>query len=354
MEASPLQEADESIHKVNDGLFYAKKHEVFFVMERLTQENLETWEYYCANQYDGKDEDGCIGNKLKTNIDILLSVLNLQHNLKFKFVLDGDHGVFFQMMRFYRALKNCPTCEMWIAYVLSSEEAPNGYRTKESLAEVELCFAVSTEKDAPVTSHMGIQRSRLYIHKHLEERLQNSISQETTVLKHQWHERISIPLHAFAAKVMLLRGPTKKFMINVPMFEMKNIMIRALPTESVWIGTKSFHAKDLNSKKTEYWGSFSPKLCDEPINKVIAKGSSPIKCTGCDDSTYPRAWKNSGIPNDFSWTLYDKDENILLQFDASSLDIILTKYLWLFMAPYMSPDEMAYLVIDLTALSMKF
>ena len=59
--------------------------------------------------------------------------------------------------------------------------------------------------------------------------------------RYQWHKNISIPLHAFALGVMAQRFDNKIYMINNPMHEMRNMLVKALPADAVWIGSDVFH-----------------------------------------------------------------------------------------------------------------
>ena len=86
---------------------------------------------------------------------------------------------------------------------------------------------VTTNANALITSHMGVTMS---------------VEGAARRLKgHSQAKGTSVDLHAFAAKVMLMRNPLRKYMINAPMRDMEKIIAKALPN-SIHVGTKEQEA----------------------------------------------------------------------------------------------------------------
>lgn len=82
---------------------------------------------------------------------------------------------------------------------------------------IEMVLPVMTSPDAPMTTHMGINRSFGYM-------LDKLKGQDRTI-----HRGISMDLHSFAAKCILDQTPDKQYMISAPVPEMTRIIEKSMP-----------------------------------------------------------------------------------------------------------------------------
>ena len=184
------------------------------VMERLTEENIRGWKHYAREQ----DHSRCYHNERSTGC---------------------GHFVEITFADCYRK------CEVWVAYVTAElDPAPNndrfyGYETRYRTAYddrtvypptggnmIKMFVAVLSSPNAKITSHQGI-----------------SITEENLYAKPSI-DGLSIPLHSFAAKVMLYRNPERRYMINPPVASMECIIAEKL-RNGVFLGTKEMYEKRL-------------------------------------------------------------------------------------------------------------
>jgi hypothetical protein len=187
------------------------------VMELVTDQNLSLWKNYInkmANPriigiMDGLRRDKAGGKNVGTVSDGMIH---------FKSVLDDvDHH------------KN----EIFVCY-FTNELNPKPIPMSMGLYDpafqqydkfsdgIMMMVTVVSSPNALITSHMGIAET-------LE-----------GILKHKRPRGISVDLHSFGAKVMLLMNPKRKFMINAPVWAMEKIMAQHFKNspESLHIGTK--------------------------------------------------------------------------------------------------------------------
>lgn len=125
--------------------------------------------------------------------------------------------------------------EIWVAYITKAEKPQkirdgllcytNQHldRSSNSFAkDIEMFVTVTSSPQALITSHMGIASS-----------IEGAgIRQKGT----------SLDLHSFAAKVMLMRNPARRFMVNAPVFAMEKIIANALP-DSTFVGTREMRER---------------------------------------------------------------------------------------------------------------
>ncbi len=107
--------------------------------------------------------------------------------------------------------------EKWIAYVTKKWEE-NPYNLEPY--DIEMVVPVLTQKGAPMTSHMGINRCFGY----MAERLKTG-----NKIAFPIHKNLAPKIHAFGAKCMVNLYPEKLYMITYPLFMMAYITKRALP-----------------------------------------------------------------------------------------------------------------------------
>ncbi len=90
------------------------------------------------------------------------------------------------------------------------------YAESNNIAEISVC--VMTDKDAPMSSHMGVNRSFQYL-------CEAYIDPE----KYPVHRGLAMKLHAFAADFVSKLYPNKLYMISAPVPAMQEIFRKMLP-----------------------------------------------------------------------------------------------------------------------------
>jgi hypothetical protein len=125
--------------------------------------------------------------------------------------------------------------EVWVAYitktktpekipdnmaVYSSDNAING--DNAFAKDIEMFVSITSSPEALITSHMGVASSIEGV---------GNRSRGT-----------SVDLHSFAAKVMLIRKPDRKYMVNAPVDAMEMIFAKTLPG-SFYAGTLEMQQK---------------------------------------------------------------------------------------------------------------
>ncbi|HBL98562.1 TPA: hypothetical protein DDZ86_02870 [Candidatus Dependentiae bacterium] len=155
--------------------------------------------------------------------------------------------------------------ELWVCYVTDdSDPRPfsiprfSSYKhplSKEDVEEgidpanhIKMFVTVTSNPKALITSHIGVSMS--------SESTFNSIP------------GISMDLHSFAAKVMLIRNPARRFMINAPTGVMESIFIRS--GIDLFIGRcsdYSFLEKPIQERK-QLWKKLKKKYVQDEIEAV--------------------------------------------------------------------------------------
>ena len=127
---------------------------------------------------------------------------------------------------------------------------------------------------------------------------------------------------------MLRRNPSRRYMVNAPIYAMEEILKKSLPAGSVFIGTREFPQEP--EKKPSFWRFLS---C-----KVPCGGEPPIP----QDLSLVCSTKESLI-------FYDKDNPqhpwLTISCDEPSA------YQWITRYPYCPLVSTRYVVTDLTALA---
>lgn len=108
--------------------------------------------------------------------------------------------------------------ELWIAYV-----TPVPIESIKK-ADIEMCMCVLTHPDCSFTVHMGINRCFLYLQREARKVLDHS-----AVNYYGPHKKLSMRLHAFAAKIMVQRGKT--MMLSAPVQYMVDIFEKAFEND---------------------------------------------------------------------------------------------------------------------------
>jgi hypothetical protein len=156
--------------------------------------------------------------------------------------------------------------EIWVAYITKADtphKVDNRFEdysvndVDDSLhsfaKDIEMFVTVTSSSNALITSHMGIA---------------TSIEGVRTRQK-----GTSLDLHSFAAKVMLMRNPARKFMVNTPAFAMEQIIVNALP-DATFVGTRQMR-KEMEEvqrvNKEEFFNSKGNNFKNRVKEKVQKK-----------------------------------------------------------------------------------
>lgn len=127
--------------------------------------------------------------------------------------------------------------DLWIAYALSSPEAPTGPVSELDFFKVELIMTVTTAAPFLYTWHMGITRNFIW-----------KFYKPAKI-----HGRISVPLHGYAAQIMKRVHPELSYVRSNMAYEMSDILRKVFAEQ---LGKKVFIGKEepvvYDSKTDEY------------------------------------------------------------------------------------------------------
>ncbi len=217
---------EKNIEKIGDGFYRGKiKHEnykdgLWCVMERIEQESKQQkyWQKYAQSQVENETE---IMNFLKSETKKNFGARYFEQ------VLSENHP------------------ETWVAYV-TSHANPQPHKVDKN--HIKMYMSIVSSQEALVTSHMGISMTV------------ESIPQKPA-------RGISLPLHSFAAKVMLMENPKRRFMINSPLVDMAVILIKS-SLKKLFIGSQS-NAEKLFGKN--YYDANNPKVVDAAFEDYVER-----------------------------------------------------------------------------------
>ena len=166
------------IERIAEDLYQVKVEEdLFFVMEKVVDKNYKRW----ANLADIWQNDVEIDENLWDSIGV-----------------DA----------FTSSILYSNIADVWVAYASNKKVFQINDFNKNT---VEMIMTVTTSKDIPFTTHMGISRSPYFIANNLKQ-----------------HRNISVRLHSFAAQVSLIIDSSKEFMITNPTKVMRKILAKSL------------------------------------------------------------------------------------------------------------------------------
>ncbi len=243
------------IRKIDNGLYFAKipGHDLYFVMEQVTGHNIEQWKQYASIQ----SNDRVIS--WATNVSVGGGKLAKNPPT------DGS-------AHFKKVLSEIPShADVWVAYITSNPvpqhipysmkhySADDTSGGEEFSKNIKMYVSVTSSPEALVTSHMGV-----------------AFSVESLLLGRP--SGISVPLHSFAAQVMLCRNPHRRYMINAPALAMERILLKALP-HSVFIGTREMRhqmEKSLHSSLEEFLRE-NPHLEQETLKKKLKSAEKELR-----------------------------------------------------------------------------
>lgn len=213
------------IIKINDYLYKARKGDVWYVMERIDQfpERVEFWRNFSDTEYKRNHSKYIrIYSKVKLPDKGFLKAETREDksNLKdglgaFKDILNEFHGQY----------------QLWIAFV-STQDIDSVEDIKPD--DIEMYVTISTTSDAPMVTHMGINRSLGYLVNATipymnEDEIKYFMMEDRISLSKPIHPKLAINLHAFAAQVILDQDPKKIYLITSPVENMAMMFVKALP-----------------------------------------------------------------------------------------------------------------------------
>ncbi len=328
--SQPTADWAANVQKISDDLYSGKVNDQFYVcLERVDHKNIDMWEGYAKQQESA-------GERM---------------NLKYLQTVDGSRR-FMSIMKAYKSGNIAHTNELWVAYasnVAIKERAKLNYLNGSSNPNIEMFVSVVTSPDALITSHMGISRT-------WEAAL--SLEQKQPTLKKQSDQ--SMHLHSFAAKVMKMRDPKKVYMLTAPAVAMRNIFIKKMPENSVFVGDSIYEqqikaaekdpmtllspALDLKEKKGETAQHREERLkksAEEMVRyinlkeKVSLLKTSPSRIIRVIDGRKQK------------FTIEKPDEAPLVTFDQST-----KTYQWMYTEPYEDRGLfLPYVLVDLEKLA---
>ena len=324
-----------TIKKINENLYSGKipNTNLTVVMERIDKDNYKQWYKYIQIQSNPRVIE------YVSNFNQLAGTTG-DGTLHFKLVLEEV---------------NYTNNELWIAYITKSkliESIPDMYfysagnMDEEPFTNnIEMIMTVVSNPNALITSHMGI-----------------AMTAET--VKFGRTKGTSVDLHSFAAKVMLMRNPNRKYMVNTPANVMRNIIINSLPLSATYVGTREM-LQTLRERQNISFDEFITNYQKlQPIYKIYGDDNLDdqyenfLKPYYHNDKTesflqflekHPSILSISVDQNkNKSFILYDSvDSNEpWLVFDKTKKD-----YQWMFTEPYRPAGITHYFVVDLKVLA---
>lgn len=230
---------------------------LWLVMEKIDESNFSSWLQYISVQSHPRAIDYAYAlakdSPLKGNI--------------------ADGSYHFQKVLSQTSYKNN---EIWVAYItkaktpfkiidrdngLSAHYSATNWHMKDDrfAKDIEMFMTVTSTPEALITSHMGIAGTL--------EGIQTR------------QKGISLDLHSFAAKVMLMRNQHRKLMVNAPVFAMENLIANSLP-DHTFVGTRQMQKEmeyaqniDLEQYIGLYETSLKEQLRSTALNYATTKNN---------------------------------------------------------------------------------
>lgn len=233
-----------SVQKITNNLYAARipQKNLILVMERIDDRTLPLWRSYSNVQSHPRVAEAA-SEKGKRGI--------------IKASVSSGSGNFRSVLTKVSHEEN----EIWVAYItkasypqpirdsIKNYDATNVWHQPHPFAkDIEMYVTVTSSPRALITSHMGIA--------------------STFEGKGNRAKGTSVDLHSFAAKVMLMRNPQRRYMVNTPVFAMEKILVDALP-HSVFVGTREMLQKMQAIQKVtfEEFRAKTEQLCLEQLQK---------------------------------------------------------------------------------------
>ena len=187
----PESKIDGNEFSVEEGRVFTKYKHLTFVLEKVTTENKTKWMEFSKEELR---KAFAYSRAMKLEWDFLGPIRTAVNSFE----------EFIDLYAESEDIKYNEN-EVWIAYV------------KNNIThQIEMCFTVTTQKNVPVTTHMGIFRANY-----------SSNRMEQT-------RGLSLLLHSFAAKAMRSIYPEKQYMYTDSIGDMKKILIKSIPSNGFW------------------------------------------------------------------------------------------------------------------------
>jgi hypothetical protein len=177
--------------QLTQNFFYEQQEEdLYFVMERVsTPEQADVWHAI----YDFMEN--YLGNSSKNHMIIRELIKSSRGDMSDrpwrKIQAGAGHAGQYTLECAVKTFGSERPVDLWIAYALSSSEAPTGPISELDFFKVELIMTVTTAAPFLYTWHMGITRNFSW-----------KFYKPT-----KFHGRISAPLHGYAAQIMKIVHP---------------------------------------------------------------------------------------------------------------------------------------------------
>ncbi len=325
------------VKKLNDDLYVGKVADKFYVaMERIYEDNIDMWLKYARSEY----------------------VADTRKPLKYVPSPDGS-GNFEEVLKDYKEGKIHSNNELWIAYasdipvtrIAESSDFTDKGATEYSNPHIEMFFTVITSQDALITSHMGISRSW--------EAAKDLQLEKPTRIKHPDQ---SIHLHSFAAKVMKMHDARKVYMLTAPTVAMREILIKKMPPDSVFVGDNLYKERleEIEKNRTSLISeAYKLRLYAKAVPKTEQEKEEIVKKEADD---YYKNWnikeKIALLKTNPPRIIRRKDGEIwkfiiqnpkgepLVSFDKDTED-----YQWLYTFVYRDTWLLPYVLVDLEKLA---
>lgn len=261
--STPFERTDASfcitgVRKVSDTLFVgAPESGPYFVMERIDggvadyKDRIKFWREFARNEvkyvsFGFKEGMGEYEKRYKDRQDTLPKGFPKVHKEGKYFNLRGGISSFERVIEsalgetgdegdaFFPKVHPSPVRlpNIWVCY---ASRRPILSASDVTIDDIEMVVTVIDWPEAPFVKHYGISKSFHYLMNH------DSSRKEAYPLH---PNNLSMNLHSFAAKVMLLINPAKLYMITPPLSTMAQIMKDSLK-DHVYVGDSLEHAKKI-------------------------------------------------------------------------------------------------------------
>ena len=202
-----------------DGSINSSGDYVYFVLEKLSAENIKFWDIYIKQQEKQTQNSGVLTDK--GYIPIKDGTASFAHSLDLWASVESD---------------------IWIAYATTKD--PRITEVDED--SIEMALTVFMNQTAPITTHIGICRNCEYF---------RSLKQP--------HIGLSMQLHSFAAMAAQEIYGEKSYMVTNPTPIMRRIMFIALKEASLENSISTMDAKNakgvFNTEDPKIWKIQRPK-----------------------------------------------------------------------------------------------
>jgi hypothetical protein len=231
------------------------RDKVYFILERLTADNLFPWQAYNEEQSRQTRRMG-VRDGAKT------------------ITLEDGLGSFEKCLNMFNISKHhSAPFDLWIAYACRLE---NLARARSSSCfnnnDVEMAFCVFSSKDSPITTHMGIARNYKYF---------------GDTEGYRSHRNLSMALHGFAATASQLvygnEGQKKLYMATRPAHQMRKIMEAAVMNAAALKGISVDKVLNVGNDKTRHAVIEKKRLLGQDLSyleAVTAEGFEVEKING--------------------------------------------------------------------------